>query len=404
MQIQWEHRYAQRTQRMKGSAIRELLKLTEDPEIISFAGGMPAPEVFPTQEFAEACAHTLSTHSTLALQYGTTEGYLPLRELIAEFSARTGLTLSPDNILITSGSQQALDLLGKIFINRGDRILVESPTYLGAIQAWNAYGAEYISVRSDENGMCTAELEAALRCGPKFIYAMPTFQNPSGCTMVLERRRQLVELAERYGVPIVEDDPYGQLRFEGAHLPAVIKLDDEIHENSGSYTGNVIYLSTFSKILAPGIRLAWVIAPREVIRKLVQAKQGSDLNTSTFNQIIAHEVSRDGFLERHIQKIIACYRERRAVMLDSLDEFMPAEVRWSRPQGGLFLWMTLPEHLSTTAIFPECVAEKVAFVPGQSFYPTGGGENTMRLNFSYSDPARIVTGIERMARVIRRHL
>ncbi len=404
MQIQWEHRYAQRTQRMKGSAIRELLKLTENPEIISFAGGLPAPDVFPSQEFAAACAHALSVHTTQALQYGTTEGYLPLRELLAERAAATGLRVTPENILLTSGSQQALDLLGKIFLNRGDHVLVESPTYLGAIQAWNAYGGEYVSVRSDDEGMCTAEMEPALRCSPKLIYALPTFQNPSGSTLILERRHQLVQQADHYGVPIVEDDPYGALRFEGEHLPSLIKLDDEIHANSGEYNGNVIYLSTFSKILAPGLRLAWVVAPKEVIRKLVQAKQGCDLNTSTLNQIVAHEVSRDGFLDRHIEKIIACYRERRSVMLDSLDEFMPAGVRWTHPMGGLFLWVTLPEALSATAIFPESIAEKVAFVPGESFFPTGGGQNTMRLNFSFSNPMQIATGIQRLARVIRRYI
>jgi 2-aminoadipate transaminase len=252
--------------------------------------------------------------------------------------------------------------------------------------------------------MCTAELESALRSGPKMIYALPTFQNPSGSTMILERRRQLVELADRYGVPIIEDDPYGQLRFDGAPLPPLIQLDDEIRENGGAYDGNVIYLSTFSKIMAPGIRLAWVVAPREVIRKLVQAKQGCDLNTSTLNQILAHEVARNGFLDRHIEKIIACYRERRGVMLDTLDEFMPPQVHWNRPQGGLFLWITLPESLSSTALLRDCVAEKVAYVPGESFFPNGGGHNTMRLNFSFSNPQRIATGIERLARVIRRHL
>lgn len=404
MQTPWEFRYAQRTQRMKSSAIRELLKLTEDPEVISFAGGMPAPEVFPIEEFSEACTRVLRDRGFLALQYGSTEGYKPLREMIARHTAHLGIEVTPDNILITSGSQQALDLIGKIFINRGDRIVVESPTYLGALQAWNAYGAEYTPVRSDDDGMCTDELEQALRYGPKFIYELPNFQNPGGTTMPLERRQRLVELADHYGVPIVEDDPYGQLRFEGEHLPPVLVLDNKIHENHGSYAGNVIYLSTFSKILAPGIRLAWVIAPTEVIRKLVQAKQGCDLNTSTFNQIVAHEVSQHGFIDRHVQKIIACYRERRDVMIDSLTEFMPPGVHWTRPQGGLFLWITLPEHISTTEIFPLAVKEKVAFVPGESFFPCGGGQNTMRLNFSYSNPEKIAIGIERLASVIRRFM
>lgn len=405
MQTPWEQRYAQRTQRMKGSAIRELLKLTEDPEIISFAGGMPAPEIFPTEEFAAACNRVLQNQSRLALQYGTTEGYAPLREMLAQqAAARGGFAVSADNVMMTSGSQQALDLIGKVFINPGDHVLVESPTYLGALQAWNAYGAEYITVRSDDNGMCTEELEQALRYGPKFIYVLPNFQNPGGTTLNLERRKQLVELADRYGVPIVEDDPYGQLRFDGEPLPSVLQLDNDLHKNEGGYAGNVIYLSTFSKILAPGIRLAWVVAPKEVIRKLVLAKQGCDLNTSTFNQIVAYEINQNNFLDHYVKKIIACYHERRDVMLDTLEEFMPAGVRWTHPQGGLFLWATLPEHISSAALFPEAVAEKVAYVPGESFFPCGGGQNTMRLNFSYSNPERIATGIERLSRVIRRHL
>jgi 2-aminoadipate transaminase len=390
---------------MKGSAIRELLKLTEDPQIISFAGGMPAPEIFPTEEFTAACNRVLRNQSTLALQYGTTEGYAPLREMLAQqAAARGGFAVSANNVMMTSGSQQALDLLGKVFINPGDHILVESPTYLGALQAWNAYGAEYLPIRSDDYGMCTEELEQALRNGPKFIYVLPNFQNPGGTTLTLERRKQLVELADRYGVPIIEDDPYGQLRFDGEHLPSVLQLDNDLHKNDGSYNGNVIYLSTFSKILAPGIRLAWVIAPKEVIRKLVLAKQGCDLNTSTFNQIVAYEVNQNNFLDHYVKKIIACYHERRDVMLDTLDEFMPKGLHWTHPEGGLFLWVTLPEQISSTAMFPEAVAEKVAYVPGESFFPCGGGQNTMRLNFSYSNPQQIATGIERLSRVIRRHL
>ena len=404
MQTQWDHRYAQRTQRMKNSAIRELLKLTESPDIISFAGGLPAPDVFPVDEIQEACIRILRNQPAMALQYGTTEGYLPLREMIARFTARVGFEVNPDNLLITSGSQQALDLLGKIFINPGDRILVESPTYLGALQAWNTYGAEYVPVDSDEHGMETDALEEALRTGPKLIYVLPNFQNPTGVTLSLERRKKLVELANRYGVPIVEDDPYGQLRFEGDHLPSVETLDAEWHPNSGSYIGNVIYLSTFSKILTPGLRLAWVVAPPEVIRKLVQAKQGADLHTAVFNQMIAFEVSQHGFLDLHVQKIIEVYRERRDVMLDALEEHMPKGVSWTRPQGGLFLWITVPEYINTASMMIEAVQEKVAYVPGESFFPCGGGLNTMRMNFSYSNPQLINEGIGRLAKVIKRHV
>ncbi|HNS63438.1 MAG TPA: PLP-dependent aminotransferase family protein [Anaerolineaceae bacterium] len=405
MQTQWDHRYAQRTQRMKASAIRELLKLTENPEVISFAGGLPAPDVFPIDKFREACNTVLSEQGALALQYGSTEGYKPLREMIARHTNTMGVGIAAENVQITSGSQQALDLLGKILINRGDRILVEAPTYLGALQAWNAYGAEYVTVESDDDGMRTDALEEALRTGPKFIYVLPNFQNPTGVTMSLERRLQLVDLADRYGVPIIEDDPYGQLRFEGEHLPSVMKIDNDRRTQNGVYSGNVIYLSTFSKILAPGIRLAWVIAPSEVIRKLVLAKQGADLNTSTFNQLLAYEVGRGGFIDKHVQFIIDVYRERRDAMLEAMEEHMPAGVRWTHPHGGLFLWLTMPEHLKSTEVLQVAVEqEKVACVPGDAFYPDNGGWNTMRLNFSYSKPTLINEGISRLGRVIKRLL
>lgn len=402
MHTPWDHRYAQRTQRMGSSAIRELLKYSEKPDIISFAGGLPAPDVFPVEEFTEACIRVLRDYGPQALQYGTTEGYLPLREMIARHTERYGINISPDNLLITSGSQQALDLLGKIFINRGDRILVESPTYLGALQAWNAYGAEYVAVPFDENGMITDELEEALRTGPKFIYVLPNFQNPTGSTLSLERRKKLVELADTYGVPIIEDDPYGQLRYEGEHLPPVVELDSEYRNNCDlCYRGNVIYLSTFSKILAPGLRLAWVVAPPEVIRKLVQAKQGADLHTSTFNQIVAHEVSRGGFLDRHIKLIRKVYGERRDVMLAAMDRYFPPEADWTHPQGGLFLWSTLPDYLDTSELIKDAVEQKVAFVPGAPFYPCGGGKTTMRLNFSNASPDKIMEGISRLGKVIQ---
>jgi 2-aminoadipate transaminase len=405
MQTPWDHRYAQRTQRIGSSAIRELLKLTDDPEIISFAGGLPAPDVFPVHEIEEACVRVLREKGAQSLQYGSTEGYLPLREMITRHSARYGIEVNPENILITSGSQQALDLLGKIFINRGDRILVESPTYLGALQAWNAYGAEYVTVPSDENGMNTDALWNALRIGPKFIYCLPNFQNPGGTTLSLERRQKLVEMADHFGIPIIEDDPYGQLRFEGEHLPPVVLLDGQLHPNNDScYRGNVIYLSTFSKILAPGIRLGWVIAPPEVTRKLVMAKQGCDLHSPTFNQFVTYEVGRGGFLSKHVRHVCAVYKERRDAMLAALEIYMPAGVRWTHPQGGLFLWMTLPEEINTTELFKQAIQAKVAFVPGAPFHPKGGGENTMRLNFSYCTPEVINVGIARLANVIREAL
>lgn len=404
MQTLWDHRYAQRTQQMKSSAIRELLKFSERPDVISFAGGMPAPEVFPIKEFQEACIKALTENGAACLQYGSTDGYLPLRELIARHSARYGITVNVDNILPTSGSQQALDLLGRIFINPGDHILVESPTYVGALQAWRTYGAEFIPVPFDEDGMITDELEARLRAGPKFIYVLPNFQNPTGVTLSYERRLKLIELAERYGVPIVEDDPYGQLRYEGENLPALEVLDSQTRLQGSSYSGNVIYLSTFSKTLAPGIRIAWVVAPPEIINKLSLAKQGADLHTSTFNQIVTYEVAKGGFLDEHVKLIRKTYKERLNVMIDTLEEHMPEGIKWTKPKGGLFLWLTTPECLDCQDFFEDAVKEKVAFVPGTSFFAEGGGHNTMRLNFSNATPEKINEGISRLARVIKQHL
>jgi len=396
LQTPWEYRYANRTSRMGSSVIRELLKLTEQPDIISFAGGLPAPEVFPVKQFKEACIAVLDTSGAQALQYGTTDGYRPLREMIARHTVRYSVNVTADNILITSGSQQALDLLGRLFINQGDHIVVESPTYLGALQAWNAYGAQYISVPSDENGMIVDELESALRIGPKFIYILPNFQNPSGTTLSLERRMRLVELADRYGVPIIEDDPYGQLRYEGDHLPSVVSLDAQYRGDETAFTGNVIYLSTFSKLLAPGIRLAWVIAPAQVIRKLVMAKQAADLHTATFNQIVAYEVGKAGFLDEHVKYIRQVYKERRDTMLETMEEVWPKETRWTHPEGGMFLWGILPPEMDAADVLKVALNQKVAFVPGGSFHPNGGGLNTMRLNFSYSTPENIREGMTRL--------
>mgnify|MGYP001125292129 CR=1 FL=1 len=402
MKTLWSQRYAQRIQRMKGSAIRELLKFTEEPDVISFAGGMPAPEVFPIEKTKEACIKVLKEKGAQSLQYSTTDGYVPLREMIARHSARYGIEVTAKNILITSGSQQALDLLGKIFINPGDHILVESPTYLGALQAWNAYQAEFIPVPFDKNGMVTDVLKKRLRASAKFIYVLPNFQNPTGVTLSYERRLQLIELADKYGVPIIEDDPYGQLRYEGENLPAIIVLDSQTRTQKACYSGNVIYLSTFSKILAPGIRLAWVIAPLEIIQKLILAKQGADLHTATFNQFVAYEIGRGGFIDEHVKLIRRVYRERRDVMLNALQKYMPEDVHWTHPQGGLFLWVTLPEFIDSSELLTEALKMKVAFVPGKPFFTQGEGKSSMRLNFSNATPEKINDGIGRLAKVIKK--
>src|ERR1700687_781722 len=391
MSTAWTARYALRTKGITSSQIRELLKFTQKPGMISFGGGLPAPDVFPVQRFQEACHKVLTEQAASALQYGETEGYRPLRELIANNMARYKIKAKVENVFITAG----------------DRVLVEAPTYLGALQAFNIYGAEYVSVPIDENGLRTDLLEEPLRSGPKFMYVLPNFQNPAGTTLSEGRRHELVMLSEKYGIPIIEDDPYGQLRYEGEHLPSLVVLDREnLLRDDGYSIGNVIYLSTFSKTLAPGLRLGWIVAPPEIISKLAQLKQGADLHTSTFTQFVAYEVARDGFLDKHVKLIRQIYRERRDVMLQALKEFFPPAVTWTHPQGGLFLWVTLPEGLDMQAIFKSAIEQNVAFAPGDSFYANDGREGSryMRLNFSNAAPEQIRQGIRRLAAAVKNHL
>ncbi|MFN2190683.1 MAG: PLP-dependent aminotransferase family protein [Candidatus Promineifilaceae bacterium] len=405
MTTPWEQRYAQRTQRMGSSAIRELLKLTEQPDIISFGGGLPAPELFPVEEFKAAADKVLTKQGSKALQYSTTEGYRPLREFIVQRMCRYGIKAAPENVLITSGSQQALDMIGKILINPGDRLLTESPTYLGALQAWRAYQAEFITIPIDENGLQTDLLEEALCSGPKFMYILPNFQNPGGVTLSDERRQEIIHMADRYGIPIIEDDPYGALRYEGDHLSPLVVLDAKMlnHDSGGDgglYRGNVLYLSTFSKTLAPGLRMGWIVAPKSVIQRCVMAKQGMDLHSSTFVQMVSYEVAINGFLDKHVRKIRKVYKHRRDVMLESMERHFPPGVRWTRPQGGLFLWAIMPEHIDAAKVLEKAVKNKVAFVPGTAFYPDTGGHNTMRLNFSNAQPEQIEIGIKRLGEVL----
>jgi 2-aminoadipate transaminase len=396
----WTDLFADRTRNITSSAIRELLKLIQQPGIISFAGGLPAPEVFPLARVRECCLRVLDQDGRAALQYSPTEGYQPLREMLAAGMERQGIPARAENILITSGSQQALDLLAKLLINPGDHVLVEAPTYLGALQAFNVFGAEYLTVPIDEDGLRLDLVEAALRARPRFLYVLPNFQNPAGVTLSRKRREELVLLADTHGVPIVEDDPYGKLRYEGEDVPSLMALDHARRPGGG----NVIYLSTFSKTLAPGLRLAWVVAPAEVIAKLVQIKQAADLHTSTFNQRLVYEAAQDGFLETHVQSIRAAYRERRDAMLEALREMLPPEVGWTHPQGGLFLWVTLPPGIDCRQLLKLALSECVAFVPGDCFYAGGSeiGNRQMRLNFSYVEPGRIREGVRRLAAAIRR--
>lgn len=407
LETPWSDRFAQRTHGVKSSIIRELLKLTEKPAIISFAGGLPAPEVFPCDEIKAACGRVLEQHAGLALQYGATEGYRPLRELLVRHMARYGIEVTPEMVLVTAGAQSGLDLIGKLLINPGDHVAVEAPTYLGALQAFQAYQPEFLTVPVDDDGMRVDRLEEVLRHGPKFIYVLPNFQNPAGTTLSLERRRCLVELASRWGVPIVEDDPYGQLRYEGAHLPPLVEIDAEYHgcaNGERALRGGVIYLGTLSKVFAPGFRLGWVVAPEEVISKLAQLKQGADLQTATFNQVVAYEVARGGFLDRHVRRIREVYGQRRDVMLEALERHFPPGVRWTRPQGGLFLWVTLPAGIGSMPLLEEALQENVAFIPGAPFFADGGGSDSLRLNFSYCTPEKIEVGIARLGVLLRRRL
>lgn len=390
----WEASMSKRSARMKSSVIRELLKWTMQPDMISFAGGLPAPELFPIREFREACNYTLEHFGSQALQYGTTEGYLPLREFLAESMQKYGVPAVPGNILMTNGSQQALDLIGRVFINNNDKILTDAPTYVGAIQAWRVYKPQFVTTPLDDDGMDPERVEKVLQRGQvKFIYVLPNFHNPAGTTIPYERRQRLVELAAKYGTFIVEDDPYGELRFEGEDVVPIVSMHKE----------NVIYLSTFSKTLSPGIRLGWIVAPEGVIARLVQAKQGTDLHTSTFLQYLTYDIVERGFIKRHVRRIRTVYRERRDVMLAAMEEHFPPGVTWTRPQGGLFLWVRMPEHVDAEELLEVAVEEKVAFVPGVAFYPDDEeGRNCMRLNFSNANPEMIQEGIKRLGQAMLR--
>lgn len=386
--------YAKRMNNIKASEIRELLKLTQRPEVISFAGGLPAPELFPIDELKRVSRDVLEENGSAALQYGPTEGFGPLREGIAKRMAKVHVNITPDDILVTSGSQQGLDFAAKIFINPGDIIICESPTYLGAINAFKAYEPEFIEVETDDEGMIMADLEKALKDNEnaRFIYAIPDFQNPSGKTWTVERRKKLVELANKYNVAILEDNPYGELRFEGEILPAIKHYDTE---------GRVIFLGTFSKIFCPGLRLGWVCADKEVLNKFIMVKQGADLQSSTISQMEVAKFLEVYDIEKHIEKIKDVYRKRRDLMMKTIKEEFPKEVKYTYPEGGLFTWVILPEHINARKLAVKALEKNVAFVPGGSFFPNGGNENTFRLNYSNMNEERIVEGIKRLGVVIK---
>ena len=401
MPVTWQHLYAERTEGMVASDIREILKVTAQPDVISLAGGLPAPELFPIDEYRRAFEWVLESDGAQALQYGPSEGYRPLRALLAQRLTGFGMQCTPDDVLVTNGSQQALDLIGKILLNPSDTVLVEKPTYLGALQAFNQYQATYAVVPMDEDGMCVDDVERVLTRQRtngqhiKFIYALPNFQNPTGRTMSLDRRRRLVEVANHFGVPIVEDDPYGELRYEGQALPTLKSLDRD---------DSVIYLGTFSKILAPGFRLGWILAGPQVQETLLHGKQPSDLHTGMAQQMATYEVAKDGFVDEHVKHIKDFYRERRDVMLRAIEEHFPPEAHYTRPAGGLFVWAELPLHIDTRELLLDAVKEKVAFVPGQGFHADSSGTNTMRLNFSNVPPDQLREGVRRLGLAIQRRL
>lgn len=403
MMDSWAKHYAARMRGMRSSAIRELLKLTQRPDIISFAGGLPAPELFPMERVLEASQRVLRSQGCDALQYSTTEGYPPLRAYAAEQMERMGVACTADNILITAGSQQALDLTGKVLLDPGDRVVVGDPTYLGALQAWRAYEADFLTVPMDEGGMNLDRLEEALQTGsPAFIYAQPNFHNPTGWSLSGGQRAALVRLAAAHGVPIIEDDPYHWLRYEGADEPPLIALDAARSPDGpgGLNAGNVLYLTTFSKTLCPGFRVAWMAGPQHVIARMTQAKQGTDLHTGTYAQMVAYETTRDDFIDEHVKTLRRVYDERRRLMLSLMTALFPPGVSWTHPKGGLFVWVHLPPSMDGAALLEKAIENKVAFVPGEPFHAHGGGRNTLRINFSNAPPRLIEEGMKRLAAVL----
>jgi 2-aminoadipate transaminase len=385
--------FASRMQNLRASDIREILKITQRPDIISFAGGLPASELLPTHEMASLAHDLLIEDGVRALQYAPTEGLQELREVISNrLKGSFSIDRGPDEVLVVSGSQQGLDLAGKVFLDEGDAVLCESPTYIGAISAFRAYQTRFVEVSTDDDGMVPSDLENQLRSVDrvKFIYVVPDFQNPSGRRWSVERRQTVADLAARYGVPVIEDAPYASLCYDGEPLPPVASFDR---------AGLVILLGTFSKILAPGLRLGWVTAEQRLLQPFVLAKQGADLQTSSLTQLLAARFFSDHDVDKHIAHLCEVYRARRDAMLRALDEFFPKEISYTRPVGGLFLWVELPEDMDARRLLEQSLEEHVAFVPGECFYPGGGHLNTLRLNFSAMPEDRIAEGIRRLGRV-----
>lgn len=384
---------------LKASEIRELLKLTTMPEVISFAGGLPAPELFPLEELKKVDVEILSKEGQLAVQYGTTEGYLPLREKIAARMKKAfQVDCTPEEIVITSGSQQGLSLLAQIFLNKDDVILVESPTYLGAINAFKLCDPKFVEVPTDEKGIIPEELEKILaEYGDRvrLMYVIPEFQNPTGITWPMERRKAFMDIVNKYDFPVIEDDPYGELRYDGDVVPSLKSMDTK---------GNIIFLGSFSKIFMPGLRVAWMVADPVIIDKVVKLKQAVDLQSSSFAQRQASYFIDMFDLDAHVEKIKALYGKRRTLMYNSMKEYFPEGVTFTYPEGGLFTWVTLPENMDAKEIMPKVLEKNVAYVPGGPFYPNGGNANHFRLNYSNMPEDRIVEGIKRLGAVLKEEM
>ncbi|HDM66853.1 MAG TPA: PLP-dependent aminotransferase family protein [Thermoplasmatales archaeon] len=400
--VNLERLYSDRAGKMRKSVIRELLKVAQDPEIISFAGGLPNPKSFPVDDIENILHYVMKHYGRVALQYGTTQGLKELREQLAERAYKDGIMdVTGENVIIMSGSQQALDTIGKLFLNPGDTAIVELPSYLGGINAFRSYESNLRGVPLDKDGMRVDILEETIKellkedITPKFIYVVPTFQNPAGVVMSEKRRKQLIDIANEYDLVIVEDDPYGKLTYDIDHVKPIKSFDDE---------GRVIYISTFSKILAPGFRLAWTIASDELTRKMVICKQALDLCTNTFTQYIASEFMRQGSLDLHILKICELYKPKRDIMMNAIEKYFPDGYECNKPKGGMFAWVTLPEGIDTEVMFLDALKNKVAYVYGKAFYVDGGGARSMRLNFSYASNDKIEEGIKRLGRVIEEKL
>ncbi|HZK24293.1 MAG TPA: PLP-dependent aminotransferase family protein [Oscillospiraceae bacterium] len=399
--MNFEQLYASRAQCMKTSAVREFFKLTEQPEVMSFAGGFPSADFFPMEKVTEVMQELIAEEGKLALQYGATEGYGKLRQYVAEKMTREGSPCTAEQVIITNGSQQGMDLVSKLFVNTGDVVLVEEPGYVGGLGAIFNYEADRVPIPLDDDGIRMDLLANRLRRlkmegrAPKFIYLVPNFQNPSGICMSLERRQAILALAREYNFLILEDNPYGELRYEGEAIPSIKSMDTE---------GRVIYLGSFSKTFCPGIRVGWLVAEEDVVAKIVSAKGSTDLCSNSLGQRLAYRFAASGYIDQHVASLIGCYRDRRDLMLSCMAEHFPKGVTWTQPQGGFFIWVSFPGGLTARQVLLKAIERKVAFVDGAGFYVNDHGKQTARFSFSEASPEKIKQGIAILGEIIAAEL